>query len=116
MLESCQFQNSLSHQLVNFGAVGVEAFAHQDGNIAPPLGTLALWTVIEGVSHVHVECAQTFQPEAIEIIVIASERSLWQTIIACLAIHNLLHFHALRYNHIKEISIHPSQALIGLLA
>ena len=116
MLEGSQFQDTFSHQLVNTGVVGIETFSHQNGHITPPLGTFTFWTIVESIAHIHVKSAQSLQPETIEVVVIASESSFWQSIVACLAVHNLLHLHTFWHNYIEKVTIHPTQTLVGLFA
>ena len=113
-LEVAKLQNGLPHKVVNARTVGIEAFAHQDCGIAPPLRPLAVWAVEVGVAHIDVERIECLLPETVEVFVVAGESALWQSVVARLTIGQALQLQTVREDDVDEISVHPSQRLVGL--
>ena len=112
VLESTQFQDTLTHEMMNTWTIRIEAFTHQYGRISPPLGSLTVGTVIIGVTHIHIERTQTLLPEAVEIRVVAMETAFGQSVIATLSVLQFGHPYVMRQNHIENLSIHPPQRFV----
>ena len=116
LLVAAQLQQALAHDAMRTGVERIEALGHEQGAVAPPLGTLALGTVEIGVAHVHIQGAHALLPIAVEEGVVAMETAHHLGVVARLAVGHTAHRHAMGHGHIEPVAVHPAQALIGLLS
>ena len=113
-----KFAHGLAGEQVGYGVELVETLVHEDGDIAPPLGTLAVGTVEIGVAHVDIEGAHGLLAEAVEKLVGALEAAHKVDIVARLTVTHAMHLDGciLRVAQVEDLAIHPTQRLVLLAA
>ena len=115
-LPGCQFADALADKAVQGGGVGVETFAQNGHNVAPPLGPFAVRAVKESIACIHVDGTQAFLPEFVKERIRAGKVAIRRGVVAGFPVFQGRYPRPMLHRKDDLFAAEPSQGFVFLFA